>query len=203
MKYCDIKRSLDGFYVVPSVVCIMSYVGRSFIVISLVIVCFMDAAQGDDVGQPRAAYPLPFSRPPASERDYDTWSDAAGPDVGEAEVDHARLPSRVDNSIRPEFPPIYQQTWGACGQFASVASIFTYEMNVLNGTRADSDATRFPAHFSWNMVNNAKNMGSEAFHGWEVAKRVGVPTVRSYGGVRLNQIGRWPSGYSIWREAME
>ncbi len=151
----------------------------------------------------RPAYPRPFSRPPAEGSDYDTWRDAAGSDIGEVALDLDRLPSRVDNSRRPEFPPIYKQKWGACGQFASVASIFTYEMNVLNGTAADSDATRFPAHFSWNMINEAENHGSEAYHGWEVAKRVGIPTAATYGGVRFEKIGVWPNGYDIWREAME
>jgi hypothetical protein len=149
------------------------------------------------------AYPSPFSRPPSRGKDYNTWQNARGLDVGEAEVDVNRLPSRVDNSTRPEFPPIYKQKWGSCGQFAAVASIFTYEMNLLNGTIADSDATRFPSHFSWNMINKAENSGSEAYHGWEVAKCIGVPTAKSYGGVRLEKIGLWPNGYEIWREAME
>ena len=104
----------------------------------------------------RAAYPKPFSRPHSMGDDYDTWRDAAGPDVGGMKVDLDRLPTRVDNSTRPQFPPIYKQKWGACGQFASVASIFTYEMNVLNGTIADTDANRFPAYFSWNMINCVK-----------------------------------------------
>jgi hypothetical protein len=158
---------------------------------------------GHESPEARGAYPRPFSRPPSMGRDYDTWADAAGPDVGETKPDIRRLPSRVDNSTRPQYPPVYKQIWGACGQFASVASIFTYEMNVLNGTSADSDATRFPAHFSWNMMNGAENKGSEAYHGWEVAKRVGVPTAALYGGVRLDKIGLWPNGYKIWREAME
>lgn len=158
---------------------------------------------GDDNNEAGVAYPDHFSRPPSQGKDYDTWRDAGGPDVGEVKVDPKRLPSRVDNSERPEFPPVYKQKWGACGQFASVASIFTYEMNVLNGTIADSDATRFPAHFSWNMMNRSENKGSEAYHGWEVAKRIGVPTAKSYGGVRLNKIGVWPNGYDTWREAME
>lgn len=156
-----------------------------------------------DHSEAQATYPRPFSRPPSQGNDYDTWKDATGPDIGEAKPDPARLPTRVDNSRRPEFPGIYKQKWGACGQFAAVASIFTYEMNVLNGTKADSDATRFPAHFSWNMMNRAKNQGSEAYHGWEVAKRIGIPTAESYGGVRLNKIGVWPNGYDTWREAME
>ena len=151
----------------------------------------------------RAEYPGGFTRPPSEGKNYDTWKGAKGPDVGKTKVDPKRLPSRVDNSKRPQFPPVYKQRWGACGQFASVASIFTYEMNVLNGKKADRDEHRFPAHFSWNMMNRAENKGSEAYHGWEVAKRIGIPTAKSYGGVRLNKIGVWPNGYDIWREAME
>lgn len=61
---------------------------------------------------PQVAYPRPFSRPPAMGKDYDTWQDAKGPDIGEARPDIGRLPSRVDNSDRPEFPPIYKQKGG-------------------------------------------------------------------------------------------
>ena len=157
----------------------------------------------DEQDQPQAAYPGGFTRPPSKGKNYNTWIGAQGADVGVASPDTARLPSRIDNSTRAEYPPIYKQRWGTCGQFASVASIFTYEMNVLNGTKADSAHTRFPAHFSWNMMNRATNTGSEAYHGWEVAKRIGIPTAASYGGVRLDKIGIWPNGYRIWREAME
>jgi hypothetical protein len=137
---------------------------------------------------------------------YDTWRDATGPDVGATPVDISRLPSRVDNSTRPQFPPIYKQKGGACGQFTAVASIFTYEMNVLNGTEARTTATQFPADFSWNMCNAADSaQGSEAHHGWEVAKQIGIPTVKSYGRVEGDEdkIGSWANGYPIWREAME
>ncbi|MFT4550149.1 MAG: hypothetical protein ACI8XO_002807 [Verrucomicrobiales bacterium] len=176
---------------------------RLLVACCLLLSVSISPASADEANKAHAAYPGSFSRPSSEGKDYDTWRDATGPDVGAKQVDPGRLPSRVDNSTRPEFPPVYKQTWGACGQFASVASIFTYEMNVLNGTVADSDATRFPAHFSWNMMNRAENKGSEAYHGWEVAKRIGMPTAKSYGGVRLNKIGLWPNGYAIWREAME
>lgn len=164
----------------------------------------MATVMAGDEEAARAAYPRPFSRPPSMGKDYDTWRDAKGPDIGEAKPDIKRLPSRVDNSTRPQFPPVYKQKGGACGQFTAIASIFTYEMNVLNGTEADSDATRFPADFSWNMINRAnRKHGSEAYHGWETAKHVGIPTVRSYGTVHRKDAGPWPNGYHIWREAME
>jgi hypothetical protein len=162
------------------------------------------AVTADDADSPaKASYPAPFSRPPTMGKDYDTWDAAKGPDIGETPVDANRLPSRVDNSTRPQFPPIYKQDGGACGQFTAIASIFTYEMNLLNGTEATSEATQFPADFSWNMCNGAGNQGSEAYHGWETAKHTGIPTVKSYGRVHGGKIGMWPDGYSIWREAME
>lgn len=161
----------------------------------------------DDADSPaRAAYPKPFSRPSSMGENYDTWRDATGPDVGKTAVDISRLPARVDNSTRPQFPPIYKQKGGACGQFTAIASIFTYEMNVLNGTEASTTATQFPADFSWNMCNAANSaQGSEAHHGWETAKQIGIPTVKSYGRVEgdKDKIGLWANGYEIWREAME
>jgi hypothetical protein len=175
----------------------------SFIFISASITPMM-AEDGDSPAH--AAYPKPFSRPNSMGNDYDTWRDATGPDIGETPVDNSRLPSRVDNSTRPQFPPIYKQKGGACGQFTAIASIFTYEMNVLNGTVASTTATQFPADFSWNMCNAANSaQGSEAHHGWETAKHIGIPTVKSYGRVEgdKDKIGLWANGYAIWREAME
>lgn len=167
---------------------------------------FTTVAAANSDNSARAAYPRPFSRPSSMGPDYDTWRDAKGPDVGRTTADFSRLPSRVDNSTRPQFPPIYKQKGGACGQFTAIASIFTYEMNVLNGTEASSTATQFPADFSWNMCNSAKSEnGSEAFHGWETAKHIGIPTVKTYGRVEgdKDKIGLWANGYGIWREAME
>lgn len=167
------------------------------------------------VGQPQASEAGPagvdagvghtyrhFMRPPGPGKGYDTWADASGPDVGEVAVDVDRLPARVDNSERPEFPPIYRQRYGTCGQYTAAATMFTYEMNVLDGTAADSDARRFPATFSWNMMNRAGKTGSEAYHGWEVAKRVGLPTIKTYGTVEREEVGAWPNGYGVWRDAM-
>ena len=185
----------------------MDYLARHFILAAGIITSSLAAAMADDAEAPaQAAYPRPFSRPASAEKEYNTWRNAKGPDVGDTTVDVKRLPSRVDNSTRPQFPPIYKQKGGACGQFTAIASIFTYEMNVLNGTVANTPATQFPADFSWNMCNAANSdQGSEAYHGWEVATHIGIPTVKSYGRVEgdKNQIGLWGNGYDIWREAME
>lgn len=175
------------------------------------LTCFALAgpAQADEPASksagPGAARPAAytyFMRPPGVGKQYDTWADASGADIGEVAVDPKRLPPRVDHSARPEFPPIYNQKFGACGQYTAVASMFTYEMNVLNGTKADTNERRFPATFSWNMINRAENNGSEAYHGWEVAKRLGIPTIKTYGSVEEKKLGAWPNGYAIWREAM-
>lgn len=177
--------------------------------IGLTSVVFMGPAQADEPASQsvnpdaaRAAAYTFFMRPPGPGKQYDTWADASGPDIGEIEVDPKRLPSRVDNSKRPEFPPVYRQRYGTCGQYTAAATMFTYEMNVLNGKKADADERRFPATFSWNMMNRATNNGSEAYHGWEVAKRVGLPTIKTYGTVEKKKLGAWPNGYDIWRDAM-
>ena len=41
----------------------------------------------------RAEYPGSFSRPPSQGRDYDTWSEATGPDVGEADQNQKVKPA--------------------------------------------------------------------------------------------------------------
>lgn len=169
----------------------------------IAFVALTNSSLANDTEMPRSAYPSYFTRPGKEGTGYDTWLGASKADVGVTKVQVKRLPSRVDNSKRPQYPPIYEQKWGSCGQHAAIASVFTYEMNALRGTSADSDATRFPAYFSWNMANGAQDAGTEAYHGWEVAKRLGVPTSQSYGGVPPEQLGLWPNGYQIWREAME
>jgi hypothetical protein len=169
----------------------------------IAFIALMTSSPAADMDQARSAYPSYFTRPGAAGTDYNTWLGAKSADIGETKVNPKRLPSRVDNSKRAEYPPIYEQKWGTCGQHAAIASVFTYEMNVLGGTKADTDATRFPAYFSWNMVNEAKDGGSEAYHGWEVAKRLGIPTSQAYGGKPPEKIGTWPNGYQIWRDAME
>jgi hypothetical protein len=85
----------------------------SFIMISPLTVVVADELNS----AAHAAYPQPFSRPASMGKDYDTWRDAKGPDICETIVDAKRLPSRVDNSTRPQFPPIYKQKGGACGPY--------------------------------------------------------------------------------------
>jgi len=40
-----------------------------------------------EVEQARAEYPGGFSRPPSQGKDYNTWKDAQGPDVGVGKID--------------------------------------------------------------------------------------------------------------------
>ena len=45
-------------------------------------------------------------------KDYDTWRDATGPDIGGTTIALDRLPSRVDNSTRPAVPGSLQTEVG-------------------------------------------------------------------------------------------
>lgn len=49
---------------------------------SLLFANFMGLLVADEVKQARAEYPGGFSRPPSQGKDYNTWKDAQGPDVG-------------------------------------------------------------------------------------------------------------------------
>ena len=79
---------------------------------SLFFASFMGLLIAAEVEQARAEYPGGFSRPPSQGKNYNTWKDAQGPDVGVGKIDLERLPSQVDNSTREQFPPIYKQRWG-------------------------------------------------------------------------------------------
>src|SRR5262245_35681565 len=70
------------------------------------------------------------------------------------------LPSRVDNSVYRWFPPILKQAGGSCAQQAAVHNCYCYEYNLLRGTDAKLLENQFPAHWTWNCLNNADGKGS-------------------------------------------
>ena len=100
----------------------MDCLPRHFLLAAGILSCPLTAVMADDEDAPaQAAYPMPFSRPASMGKEYNTWRDAKGCDAGDTTVDVKRLPSRVDNSTRPQFPPVYKQKGEACGQFTAVA----------------------------------------------------------------------------------
>jgi hypothetical protein len=112
------------------------------------------------------------------------------------------LPSSFDNSTQPYFRPIFNQTGGSCGQASGVGYLFTYEINRLRGTSANTTSNQFPTHYTYNFLNggSAAN-GSWMTDGWEIIKASGCPTVATYGGIAASETF-WMSGYDNYTSGM-
>ncbi len=115
------------------------------------------------------------------------------------------LPSSVDNSVQPYFRPIIYQSGYECGQMASIAFNFTYEMAFRRTLSANIAANQYPTHFAWNFMNNAYNyQGVSAFDTWEILRHCGTPNVVDYGGsLNFGGFRRWISGYSAYYNGMK
>ena len=76
------------------------------------------------------------------------------------EAGEVQLPTSVDNSRERFFPPLINQTGGSCAQAAGIGYMFTYEINRLLGTAADTPANRMSYLFIWNLINEGEDQGS-------------------------------------------
>ncbi len=112
------------------------------------------------------------------------------------------LPSTFDNSTQPYFRPIFNQTDGSCAQASGVGYLFTYEINRMRGTSANTTANQFPTHYTYNFLNGGSGSnGSWMTDGWEIIKASGCPTVATYGGIAASDT-YWMSGYDAYTSGM-
>ena len=111
------------------------------------------------------------------------------------------LPYKVDNSKLPYFRSVFRQTHGSCSQAAGVAYTFTYEINRIRKTKANSYTTSYPTHYTYNFLNNGEDTGSHFISGWKIIKEHGCPNVQTYGGLSA-PLHHWMSGYEKYRAAM-
>jgi tetratricopeptide (TPR) repeat protein len=117
------------------------------------------------------------------------------------------LPSGIDNSKRPWFRGIFEQTDGCCGQAAGVGYTYTYEVNRVRSLAANVPTHQYPTHFTYNFLNENSNRGSWPHNGWDVIKQMGVPTVVDYGGMykdigETDRINVWETGYEHYYHAL-
>ncbi|MDG5813938.1 Ser-Thr-rich GPI-anchored membrane family protein [Chitinispirillales bacterium ANBcel5] len=108
------------------------------------------------------------------------------------------LPSRVDNSVFPQFRPIFTQIAGTCTHAASVSYIYTYEINSARGLSSDILANQYPYEYSYNLLGLTTGLGCIA----RLINDVGVPNAEIYGGFGLDNPYRWVSGYDVYKNAM-
>ena len=110
------------------------------------------------------------------------------------------LPLSLDNSQQPYFRPIFNQNGGSCGQASGISYLYTYEINCLRGTAANTTSTQYPSHYTYNFLNEGSSSnGSWYWDGFDIVKN-GIPTVADYGGSQWALGSRgWLSGYEAYK----
>ena len=114
------------------------------------------------------------------------------------------FPVRVDNSEKPYFREIFNQSDLECGQASGVAYNFTYEIDRLRDVAANTNENLYPTHWVFNWSNQGNGTANPYFDSWNIIKHAGTPNVGDYGG-SLNYGGtaRWMSGYDEYYRALE
>lgn len=115
------------------------------------------------------------------------------------------LPAEVDNSTQPYMRDMFTQGGLDCGQAASVAIGFTYEINRLRDLAADTDTTTYPSYFTWNFENGGNGWyGASYYHSMEVLRMVGNPDIETWGyDVNEGSNRMFMSGYDKYYQAMK
>ncbi len=84
------------------------------------------------------------------------------------------LPSSVDLSTSPCFPPIGDQQYlGACNSFATAYYQFSYEVNKLNNVTSTADRVIYSPKWVFNLVNCGMKNGSILANNFNVLKTIG------------------------------
>lgn len=116
------------------------------------------------------------------------------------------LPAVVDNSMQPYLRPVFQQLGASCGQSASVAYNFCYEINRLRQIPSDTISNTYPDHFTWNFMNGTLpyyGEGVSYFHTFDILYDAGNPTEEVYGRpITMDDSYYWMSGYEKYYSAM-
>lgn len=113
------------------------------------------------------------------------------------------LPTVVDNSATPFFRPLIAQVGLECGQSASIGNALTYELNVLRNAPGDQPQNQLATHFTYNFLNGGSNAGISYYETFEIVKRLGNPSVQTYGGIANGGASRWMNGYTNYLSSMQ
>lgn len=115
------------------------------------------------------------------------------------------LPATVDNSTQPYLRPVFSQQGASCGQSASVAYNFCYEINRLRNLPSDTSINQYPDHFVWNFMNATLpyyGEGVSYFHTFDILYDAGNPTEDVYGPITMDDSYYWMNGYDGYFQAM-
>lgn len=113
------------------------------------------------------------------------------------------LPQYSYNFSYPEFPAVFAQKGGSCGQAGGIGYNYTYEVNLLRGTASVDSMDQSAYGYTYDFLNGGdRSNGSWYFEGWAIAKRTGVVSVKDFGSRDGGLNGtRWMNGYAAYYDA--
>lgn len=125
-----------------------------------------------------------------------------------ANVSSAALPAAVDNSTLPSFPPVRNQgDIGSCASFSTTYYVGTHMLGLARGwnNRNENNATKLSPKWTYPMVNNGRDTGSQFAPTIEVLLKHGGATWADwpYSGVNTpNSYREWNRNATVWRTAI-
>jgi C1A family cysteine protease len=120
------------------------------------------------------------------------------------------LPTYVDNSALPYFPPIRsQEAIGSCASFASTYYQATYMTAMARGWKVkdnNDNTNKFSPKWTYNLVNGGINNGSSLSANYRVMLENGIATwacfpYRGGGSVPKNYL-EWSTDEEVWTDAL-
>ncbi|MCX6873712.1 MAG: hypothetical protein NTW21_07875 [Verrucomicrobia bacterium] len=112
------------------------------------------------------------------------------------------LPSQVDNSALPGFPPVGDQgSIGSCAPFSTVYYMGTHMLNLARRQTAGSAATQLSPRFFYPMVNDGSDSGSTWAPILDIMLKSGSATWQEwpYSGTDYKM---WCPDAAVWRQAL-
>lgn len=158
-------------------------------------------------GQINGQNPAKYSETKGTSRSLQKGMDFPDfPRLGSSKIKrNITLPAVVDNSTQPYLRPVFSQLGASCGQSASVAYNFCYEINRLRQIPSDTISNTYPDHFTWNFMNGTLpyyGEGVSYFHTFDILYDAGNPTEEVYGPITMDDDFYWMSGYEKYYSAM-
>lgn len=125
-----------------------------------------------------------------SEDDLNAFAAQFEPDNQITPFAATSLPSSVDLSTSPCFPPIGNQgSIGSCTAWASTYYQYSYEVNKLNNVTSTADRVIYSPKWTYNNINSGVDNGSSYTNAYTLLKNQGAVT--------LNEFPYSSSGYDI------
>ena len=125
-----------------------------------------------------------------SEDDLNAFAAQFEPDNQITPFAATSLPSSVDLSTSPCFPPIGNQgSIGSCTAWASTYYQYSYEVNKLNNVTSTADRVIYSPKWTYNNINSGVDNGSSYTNAYTLLKNQGAVT--------LNEFPYSSSGYDL------